>query len=159
MSPIRPRSRLPSRAARPSISTPRRPSSSQEYYKALHKENWSIKDLLEACVRDTDIYGREIILERKSHRTVKARRRWVAQALNSPYFKVLFVSLPRRRTLPTVKSSRPYALRPSRTLASSTIPINEEIQEVDFSKAFVIQKKAPRWYKAQTDLLCNERAG
>jgi hypothetical protein len=56
-------------------------------YRALHKEKWSIKDLLEVCVRDTDIYGREIILERKSHRTVKSRRRWVAQALNSPYLQ------------------------------------------------------------------------
>jgi hypothetical protein len=129
-------------------------------YTALRHEKWGIRDLLIACCRDTDSFGEPIVLQRRNHKTGRDRRRWVAQALNTPYLEGLI----RDSTAATV----PAFCRELKALRNSDEPYfgqfdytNEDaLKEIDFLRAFaLIKEKAPRWYNAQSQILKNERAG
>jgi hypothetical protein len=127
-------------------------------FQALRAERWSIRDLLIHCVRETDSAGKEIILDIRGHRTAKARRRWVAQALNSPSLQGLLrdsaiAAIP--GFCQELKALRAVQEPYFRTFEHTD---DEKLQELDFSKAFeLIKQRAPRWYNAMATLLSHER--
>jgi hypothetical protein len=122
---------------------------------ALRKERWGLRDLLTSCVRDTDTYGQEIRLELRGHTTGKARRRWVAQALNAPELQGLLLNpvdvfCEELKALRT--SSAPY-------FRKFDLTDDDKLRELDFSEAFaLIRQVAPQWHKTQLALLSNERS-
>ena len=127
--------------------------------RSICTEKWTVRDFLSAFVQETDTAGKKIILNVRGHKSPRARRSMVADALNTQPFQGVIHESSTSAVSTYIKelanlraAEEPYFRRFQQTDDAT-------LEDLNFSKAFsLIEEKAPRWHATLVALLNNQRS-